>query len=123
MTHGDERDGGPRRTHAHGRAADGAPSPLLEARGVEVEIAGTPILRGADLSVQSGELVAVVGPNGAGKSTLVRAVSGLQKPSAGERRLVGPARWPSCAAASWPACAPSCRSGCRCRPGSACAKR
>ena len=34
-------------------------------------------------SCSAGELVAVVGPNGAGKSTLVRAVSGLQKPSAG----------------------------------------
>ncbi|HVW47810.1 MAG TPA: ABC transporter ATP-binding protein [Solirubrobacterales bacterium] len=55
----------------------------LEAYGVEVEIAGTPIVRGADLQVHPGELVAVVGPNGAGKSTLVRAVSGLQRPRAG----------------------------------------
>jgi iron complex transport system ATP-binding protein len=58
--------------------------PLLAAADVEVEIAGTPILRGADLVLWPGRLVAVVGPNGAGKSTLVRAVSGLQKPSGGE---------------------------------------
>ena len=58
--------------------------PLLAAAGVEVEIGGTEILRGADLVLWPGELVAVVGPNGAGKSTLVRAVSGLQKPSGGE---------------------------------------
>jgi iron complex transport system ATP-binding protein len=57
--------------------------PMLEARGVEVEIGGTQILRGADLRVDAGDLVAIVGPNGAGKSTLVRAVSGLQSPSAG----------------------------------------
>lgn len=57
---------------------------LLDAAGVEMEIGGTQILRGANLRVERGELVAVVGPNGAGKSTLVRAVSGLQKPSAGE---------------------------------------
>ncbi len=57
--------------------------PLLEARGVEVEIGGTPILCGADLELRAGELVAIVGPNGAGKSTLVRAVCGMQKPSAG----------------------------------------
>jgi iron complex transport system ATP-binding protein len=57
--------------------------PPVEARGIEVEIGGTPILRGADLTVQHGELVAIVGPNGAGKSTLVRAVSGLQGISAG----------------------------------------
>ena len=56
---------------------------LLTARGVKVEIGGTPILRGADLDLRGGELVAIVGPNGAGKSTLVRAVSGMQKPSAG----------------------------------------
>ena len=58
-------------------------APPLEASGVEVEISGTPILRGADLRVDHGELVAIVGPNGAGKSTLVRAVSGLQRASAG----------------------------------------
>lgn len=58
--------------------------PLLAAAEVEVEIGGTPILRGADLVLWPGELVAVVGPNGAGKSTLVRAVSGLQGLSGGE---------------------------------------
>jgi iron complex transport system ATP-binding protein len=59
------------------------PQPPLEARGIEVEIGGVPILRGADLRVDHGQLVAIVGPNGAGKSTLVRAASGLQRPSAG----------------------------------------
>jgi iron complex transport system ATP-binding protein len=61
----------------------------LKAEGVEVEIGGTPILRGADLSLERGELLAVVGPNGAGKSTLVRAVSGLQPTSAGVVRWSG----------------------------------
>ncbi len=55
----------------------------LEARGIEVEIGGTEILRGADLTIHHGELVAVVGPNGAGKSTLVRSIAGLQNTSAG----------------------------------------
>ncbi|HWM62543.1 MAG TPA: ABC transporter ATP-binding protein [Solirubrobacterales bacterium] len=58
-------------------------APLLEAHGVEVEIGGTPILRGAELRLDRGQLAVVVGPNGAGKSTLVRAVSGLQGTSAG----------------------------------------
>ncbi|HTR75589.1 MAG TPA: ABC transporter ATP-binding protein [Solirubrobacterales bacterium] len=56
---------------------------LLEARGVTVSIDGTEIVREADLDLAAGELVAIVGPNGAGKSTLVRAVAGLQRPSAG----------------------------------------
>ncbi|MEZ5076354.1 MAG: ABC transporter ATP-binding protein [Solirubrobacterales bacterium] len=67
---------------ARSAAAAAAPLPL-EAYGIEVEIGGTEILRGASLQLRAGELVAVVGPNGAGKSTLVRAVSGLQKPSGG----------------------------------------
>jgi iron complex transport system ATP-binding protein len=62
----------------------GPSAPLLDARGVEVEIGGTAILRGADLRLEAGELVAVVGPNGAGKSTLVRAVAGLQRLAAGD---------------------------------------
>jgi len=64
-------------------------APLLEAHGVEVEVGGTPILRGADLRLDRGRLVAVVGPNGAGKSTLVRAVSGLQPIAAGTARWSG----------------------------------
>jgi iron complex transport system ATP-binding protein len=58
-------------------------APLLDARGVQVQIGGVPILHGADLTVAAGELVAVVGPNGAGKSTLARAVAGLQKTCGG----------------------------------------
>jgi branched-chain amino acid transport system ATP-binding protein len=45
--------------------------------------AGT-IIRDIDLHVDAGELVAVLGANGAGKSTLMRALSGLNRPIAGE---------------------------------------
>jgi iron complex transport system ATP-binding protein len=69
--------------HPEGYKRRGGGELLLEARGVEVTIDGARILRGADLDLKAGELVAIVGPNGAGKSTLVRAVSGLQRPSAG----------------------------------------
>jgi len=61
----------------------------LEARGVEVAIGGKEILRGADLTLEAGQLVAVVGPNGAGKSTLVRTVAGIQRKSGGAIRWMG----------------------------------
>ncbi|MBS1893008.1 MAG: ABC transporter ATP-binding protein [Actinobacteria bacterium] len=61
----------------------------LEAYDVQVKIGGTEIVHGATFRVRPGELVAVVGPNGAGKSTLVRAVCGLQRPSAGAIAWLG----------------------------------
>ena len=62
---------------------------VLEVNGLEVAISGTPILHGADLRIDHGELVAVVGPNGAGKSTLARSAAGLQKLTGGEVRWMG----------------------------------
>lgn len=44
---------------------------------------GLPIVKGASLTVYSGEIVAIIGPNGAGKSTLVKAVAGLVPISGG----------------------------------------
>jgi heme ABC exporter ATP-binding subunit CcmA len=64
---------------------------LVEAVGLEKRFGSIAALRGIDLSVQAGSLVAVLGPNGAGKSTLLRVLSGLARPSAGRVR-VGDAR-------------------------------
>lgn len=68
--------------------------PALHADGLEKSYAATDgtelrVLQGVDLSVQSGEAVAVVGASGAGKSTLLHLLGALDRPSAGEVYLGG----------------------------------
>jgi branched-chain amino acid transport system ATP-binding protein len=48
-----------------------------------------PAIRGIDLTVQAGEVVALLGANGAGKTTTLRAISGLVKPMAGSVSFEG----------------------------------
>lgn len=62
---------------------------MLAVEGLHVSYGGSAALRGVDLDVPQGALVAVLGPNGAGKSTLLRAISGLLRPEAGRIRLDG----------------------------------
>ena len=57
---------------------------LLEARGVVKSFGRVHALRGADFTVNRGEVVALIGDNGAGKSTLVKTLSGVHPPDAGE---------------------------------------
>jgi iron complex transport system ATP-binding protein len=64
-------------------------TPLVEASGVHYSWPTGPAVRGVDLAVSAGEMLAAVGPNGAGKSTLLRLLSGYLKPDRGEIRLAG----------------------------------
>lgn len=61
----------------------------LSAVGVSVRLGGAPVLRGVDLDIARGEVVALVGPNGAGKSTLLGALAGDVALTSGEVTLDG----------------------------------
>ena len=54
-------------------------SPLLEVKGLEVSINENDILKGLDLTVNKGEIHAIMGPNGSGKSTFSKILAPLKK--------------------------------------------
>jgi zinc transport system ATP-binding protein len=60
---------------------------LVRTTDIAVELGGRPVLRGIDLAVRDGEVVAILGANGSGKSTLVRTALGLVPTVRGEVRL------------------------------------
>ena len=62
---------------------------MLEVKSLEAGYGETLILRGIDLSVPEGALVAVLGANGAGKTTLNMTISGVVRPRGGEIRFAG----------------------------------
>ena len=62
---------------------------ILEVVGLRKSFGPVEALRGADLQLQAGEVLAIVGDNGAGKSTLIKHVSGVYKPDAGQILLAG----------------------------------
>jgi putative ABC transport system ATP-binding protein len=59
-------------------------SPLLEARDIHLSFGKTPALRGATVSVNAGEMLAVMGPSGSGKSTLLHCLAGILVPESGQ---------------------------------------
>src|ERR1700751_358781 len=65
--------------------------PLLEIKNLHAEIDGKEIIKGLDLSVNAGEVHAIMGPNGSGKSTLAYVLAGKEesRPTAGEVRFDG----------------------------------
>src|SRR3954451_9218140 len=66
---------------------------LIELTGVEkVYRTGKleyPALRGIDLTIAAGEMVAVVGPSGSGKTTIMNMITGIDRPTTGSVRVDG----------------------------------
>ena len=67
-------------------------STVISLRGVTAELGSRPVLRGIDLTVNRGEVVALLGANGSGKSTAVRTVIGQVPVTGGEIELFGTPR-------------------------------
>lgn len=63
-------------------------NPLIRIEGLVHDYGGVPALKGLDLSIEPGTLVAVIGDNGSGKTTLIKHLVGLLKPTNG-RVIVG----------------------------------
>ena len=62
---------------------------LVRLRGIEKRFGRVAAVRGVDLSVAPGEVVALLGPNGAGKTTLVNILLGIRRADAGQVQLFG----------------------------------
>ncbi len=63
--------------------------PLLEVRDLHTGYFGKPVVRGLDLHVDEGEMVALLGPNGAGKTTTLLTISGLHPMLSGDVVFLG----------------------------------
>jgi len=71
-------------------------APLLECRGIDVCIGSRALVRGLDLQVGRGSMLAILGPNGSGKSLSLHTLAGLRPPKAGALFIAGRplAEWP-----------------------------
>jgi ABC-type Fe3+/spermidine/putrescine transport system ATPase subunit len=69
--------------------ADAARKPHIEVENLEVHYGDVPAVRGVSFSVQPGEQLTLLGPSGCGKTTTLRAIAGLEQPSAGDILIGG----------------------------------
>jgi polar amino acid transport system ATP-binding protein len=64
-------------------------SPMVEVKGASKSYGALDVLKGIDLSVSRGQIVAIIGPSGSGKSTLLRSINHLETLNGGEVWLDG----------------------------------
>ena len=66
-----------------------SPTPHIEVNGLELYYGSVPAVRGVSFNVLPGEQLTLLGPSGCGKTTTLRAIAGLEQPTAGEIRIDG----------------------------------
>jgi len=69
--------------------ASATDTPLLQMRGISKSFPGVQALRGVDLDLHGGEVLALLGENGAGKSTLIKVLAGAHVPDSGSITIGG----------------------------------
>jgi ABC-2 type transport system ATP-binding protein len=67
----------------------GAQPPVIELQGLHKSFGSVEAVKGIDLSITAGEVVAFLGPNGAGKTTTIDMILGLSRPTAGDVSVFG----------------------------------
>ena len=80
--------------------------PIVDIRALRKSYGSNEVLKGIDLQVEPGEVIAIIGKSGSGKSTLLRCINGLEELQSGELTVDGN----PCSTKTQPPCAP-CASG------------
>src|SRR3954452_11039346 len=65
------------------------PLPAVSLSGVTKDFGAVHAVRGIDLTIEPGEVVAFLGPNGAGKTTTIDMILGLSQPTSGQLSVLG----------------------------------
>ena len=62
---------------------------MIQTEGITKSFGALQVLKGIDLTIQKGEVVAIVGPSGAGKTTLLQIIGTLDRPDSGRLLING----------------------------------
>lgn len=77
------------RCASHARVSAPADGMVVDVKDAWLSFNGQPVLKGVNLAIPAGQVVALIGPNGSGKTTLLRTLLGLQKLDRGEVSIFG----------------------------------